>query len=161
MPISSNSYCIVFGDRRFIVGKRYNSACAEVVCSKLPARRTTLQQFVRPASCSPRCLPNHAIAHCSLRSPTAAAALAVMRRTPGATKITPASDRGLAGRIRSGIAYSSSKRARAAKAPERFRRSSCADHDTGPWPRRHGQFRSDMIARIRVEPSCQRVRGQA
>ena len=25
----------VFGDRRFIVGKRYNSACAEVVCSKL------------------------------------------------------------------------------------------------------------------------------
>ena len=151
----------VFGDRRFIVGKRYNSACAEVVCSKLPARRTTLQQFVRPASCSPRCPPNHAIAHCSFRSSPALPHWRSCAEPRGSTKITPASDRGLAGRIRSGIAYSSSKRARAAKVPERFRRSSCADHDIGPWPRRHGQFRSDMIARIRIEPLCQRVRGQA
>jgi hypothetical protein len=27
------------GDRRFIVGERYNPVCAEIACSKSPARR--------------------------------------------------------------------------------------------------------------------------
>ena len=134
------------------------------------ARRSSARSYLLvgpPFSSSFDLLRAHLDVRSSCNSPllssklTSAAALAVMRSPPGSTKITPASDRGLAGRIRSGIAYSSSKRARAAKAPERFRRSSCADHDTGPWPRKHGQFRSDMIARIRIEPLCQCVRGQS